>query len=148
MATKKKVEKNKKKSVVKTPTKKEVENIKLKLAKGELEHKKRVYGEFIKVLVKYNIKNVAYSAIMYDELHSKSLERKMESLIGKPGELHKLVFGECDKTELERLNSNIEYYDKLISIAQSNIEQMQDDVKTKIAKDAIEKQYGWLNILE
>lgn len=148
MATKKKSVKKKKKFVVKTLTKQEVENIKLKLAKGELEHKKRVYGEFIKVLVKYNIKNVAYSAIMYDELHSKSLERKMESLIGKPGEFHKLVFGECDKTELERLNSNIEYYDKLIKITQGMIEQMSDDIKTKIAKDAIEKQYAWLDILE
>lgn len=145
MVVKKKVVK---KAVKKKVTKQEHEEMELNTAKDELNTKKRVYGEYIKVLVKYNIKNVAYSAIMYDELYHTTLMRRLDSVEDKIGEFSKLIFGDKSQTKLERVKENTEYYDKLIGIVQGNIELMTDDVKTKIAKDAIEKKYAWLNIPE
>lgn len=146
MATKKKV--IKKKQVIKKATKKEILEMKLKLANGELETKKRVYGEYIKALVKYDIKGMAYSAIMYDELFHTALMRRLDSAKNAGETFSKLIFGEGKQTKLERVKENTEYYDKLISIAQSNISRLSNDIQTKIAKDSIEKQYAWLNIPE
>lgn len=145
MVTKKKTVKKKK---FKLMTKKEQEEIKLNIAKDELNKKKRVYGEYIKALVKYDIKGMAYSAIMYDELFHSALMRRLDSVKDKPGEFSKLMFGDKSQTELERVKENTKYYDKLISLAQGNISSFSNDIKTKIAKDSIEKQYAWLNIPE
>lgn len=148
MVTKKKVAKKKEKLVAKKITKKQAEDMRLDLAKGELEDKKRVYGEYVKVLVKYNIKTMAYSAIMYDELFHAALMRKMEKARENDESISDLIFGKRTMSELECLKDKTEYYDKLTSMARSNIEQMTDKTKTKIVKDALESQHGWLNILE
>lgn len=135
---------------VKKLTKKEKElfnqNIKLELVKDQLENKKRVYEVYIKVIVRYNIQNSAYSAIMYDELYHNEIRKKMESVRNDPKGFHSLMFGDPKKTEEERIKDSIEYYDQLIEYAKWKIEHFTDEIKTKIAKDAVEKGSGWINL--
>lgn len=143
MVNKKEVKKQTKKQIQKLQ-----EEMKLDFAKDELETKKRVYGEYVKVLVKYNIKTMAYSAIMYDELYHASLMRKMEKAKDNGKSISDLIFGDRTRSELEFIKDKVEYYDRLISMARGNIEQMTDETKTKIVEDALRSQHGWLNILE
>lgn len=118
----------------------------IKFLKLDLEHKKRVYEKYIEVLVKYNIKNVAYSAIMSDEYFNNELRKKMEFLYKNKKGFIEFLFGKQKLTEEERIKEDIEYFDKLIKYAQNKIENFDNGVKTKIAKDAVEKGYGWLKL--
>ena len=118
----------------------------MKFLKEGLEHKKRVYETYIQVLVKYNIKNVAYSAIMAEEYFQKELMMKLDKCRKDKKSFMGWLFGEkC--SEEERINKDIEYFDKLIKIVQNKIEMMDDKIKIKIAKDAVEKQEAWFKLI-
>lgn len=133
---------------------KQVENIKkltkkeihLKFLKDNLDNKKRVYEKYIQVLVKYNIKNVAYSAIMSEEHFQIELRKRLDLFRNNSKSFMEFMFGKPGLTEEERIESNIDYYDKLIKYAQHKIEMMGDEIKIKIAKDAVEKGVGWLKL--
>jgi alcohol dehydrogenase YqhD (iron-dependent ADH family) len=127
-------------------TKKEVKEVKLKFLKDNLENKKRVYEIYIQALVKYNIKNIAYSAITSDDLFQKELQNKMKRITKNKKSFMKEMFGNPKQTEEERIQDNINYYDKLIIHAQMKISMLDDETKTKIAKDAVEKGHGWLKL--
>ena len=142
----KKVKKNIKKVAIIKEKKKTKKEIHFMFLKDDLEHKKRVYDVYIQALVKYNIKNIAYAAIMSDEMYHKELMKKMENLCNNKKGFMKELFGDPKKTEEERIKENIEYYDKLINYAQMKISMMDDKTKTKIAKDAVEKGCGWLKL--
>lgn len=131
-------------------TKKELEEfaINIKFAKDNLDNRKRVYDRYIKVLVEYGIKDIAYSAIGYDELLNKALLVALKKAVGDPNATRNLIFGDWSATELDRTNKNIKYYDSLIEHARDKIQNFTHPIKTKIAKDAIEKRHAWLNIPE
>jgi len=121
---------------------------KIKFLKDDLEHKKRVYDTYIEAIVKYNIKSIAYSAIMCDNLLHNEIIRKMESIRNNKESFTEFLIGSSDhiKTEEEKIKEDIDYYDRLIKYAQSHIEGLDYDTKVKIAKDAIEKGYAWLKL--
>lgn len=121
----------------------------LKFIKDDLKHKKQVYETYIKALIKYNIKELAYQSIMYDELNQNLLMRKLESCRDDGKKFAKLFFGDGKKlSEEENIRSNIEYYDKLIRRCRGIVSGAQDKVKEKIAKDAVEKSLSWLTTPE
>lgn len=125
------------------------EDMKMKFAKDDLEHKKQVYATYIKALVKYNIKELAHSAIMYDELNHNTLMRNLEVCRDNNESLVKLMFGDGKKlNDIEKVESETEYYGKLIRRCRGMIEGAQDEVKEKIAKDAVEKSLSWLTAPE
>ena len=135
-----------KKKTVKKMTK---EEYKMKFLEDDLKHKEQVYETYIKALVKYNIKELAYSAIMYDELNHNTLMRNLEACRANNESLVKLMFGDGKKlNDIERVESEIEYYDKLIRRCRGMIEGARDKVKEKIAKDAVEKSLSWLTAPE
>ena len=127
------------------------EEFKLKWAKGQLEHKKEVYENYLKVLIKYNIPSVAYSAIGFDELYSRELLILMEKARKHDKFLMRMMFGEKmakPLTEIERLKSQEEDYDKLIKLVENRISEFPFDIKMKIAKDSIEKQNSWFGLFK
>jgi len=118
----------------------------IKFLKDNLEHKKDVYETYIEALVKYNIKNVAYAAIKSEELFQRELMRKMENCRDNQKSFCDFMFGKKYDSEEEKIEANIDYYDKLIKQAQWKIANCEDSIKTKIAKDAVEKGYLWLKL--
>lgn len=126
-------------------TKKQMQELHIKFLKENLEHKKGVYEVYIKALVKYNLKNLAYAAIKADEYYQKELMKKMESLHKNGKGICSWITGNSKTTE-EKIQNGIDYYDKLIDYAQNKISMMNDKAKIKIAKDAVEKGYGWLKL--
>lgn len=141
-------QKKAKKFTTKKLTKKLAEDIKLDIAKMKLKDKERVYEEYIKVLVKYNITEVSRTAIMYDELHLECLKRRIKFLKDDKKEIANLLFGEFPKSEIDGVNKSIEYYNKLISVSEIMINRMSYEIKTKIANDAVKQQHAWLSIPE
>jgi len=125
------------------------EDMDLKFAKDNLEQKKRVYATYIKALVKYNIKELAYQAIMYDELNQNLLMRNLELCKDDNDKFAKLFFEDMKKlNEKERIEHNIEHYERLIKRCRGMIVDTQDKVREKIAKDAVEKSLAWLTTPE
>ena len=108
--------------------------------KEELEHTKRVYETYIEVLVEYHIAEVAYSAIMSQE----HLDTSLKQLAETPGGLRKYIFGGEKPTEEEKLEKDVKYFQDLIKQIKSHIKMWDDETKTKIAKDSVEKHHSWL----
>ena len=133
------------------PTKEQQEKMKkeriLKFSKDNLEHKKHVYATYVQAIVKYNIKNVAYSAITSREMLDKSVIRKLESVKDNPQEFMELMFGKPIESEEEKIKIESEYYDKLINHAQNKIENMPHEAKIKIVEDSIENSVAWLRFI-
>lgn len=127
-------------------TKKTKQEIKLELLNFTLENKKRVYEVYIKAIVKYNIKNLAYSAIQSDELYHNEIMKKMGDCRKNKKSFINEMFGGSKLTEEERIKESIDHYEKLINYVRWKISNLEDEIKTKIAKDAVEKGYGWLKL--
>jgi hypothetical protein len=120
--------------------------LELEFLKDILNNKKQVYNSYIKALLKYNIKELAYQAIMYDDLNHNLLVRNMKECEKSNQSFTKLMFGDFKEvTEIEREKESIKHYDKLIERCRDMIESTMNDVKEKIAKDAVEKSLKWLN---
>lgn len=125
------------------------ENFKLKMAKENLEHKKRVYETYLRACIKYEPATIAYSAIMAEELYHHELMRLMDEAVKKGTNFMKLMFGEPNQkkpTEIEKLKKEEEYYDRLIKLVENRISMMSYDLKLKMAKDAIEKMDAWFGL--
>ena len=120
----------------------------LKFLRETLENRKRVYNVYIEALVKYKIKDLAYSAIMADDLYNKCLLRNMEASRKKGESFMKFMFGGEKLTKEEQIKKDTEYYDNLIKHAQNRFEMSDTETKTKIAKDSIEKMAAWMKLPE
>lgn len=138
-----------KKTTKKDITKMSEEEYKLKFLEDQIRHKKQTYDTYIKALIKYKMKDLPYSAIMYDELYHNQLMRNIEMCKDDDKSLTDLMFSSGRPTSMvEELEMTIEHYEKLIRSAQSFFEMATDEVKTKIAKDAVEKSMSWLTTPE
>jgi len=124
-------------------------DFKLKFAKENLEHKKTVYETYLRACIKYEPATIAYSAIMAEDLYHNELMRLMEKARNKDKTLMNMMFGERNTKELseiERIQGEEEYYDRLIKLVENRISMMSADIKMKMAKDAIEKMNAWLGL--
>lgn len=79
------------KSKISKKTNKLQEEMRFKMLNENFENRKRVYEVYIKALVKYNIQNVVYSAIMSDELYHNEIMRKMDSFRDNPEGFQELM---------------------------------------------------------
>lgn len=120
------------------------EEYKIKFLQMNLEHKEQVYETFLKVLVKYHIAEVAYSAIGADELYHNALRNRMQYCIKNKKSFMNEMFGTRNISKKEQIESEIKYLDNLIDLARHKIEGFDDKTKMKIAKDAVEKMHLWL----
>jgi len=62
-----------------------------------------------------------------------------------------LMFGEPNKkqlTELEKIREEEKYYDKLIQIIHDRIDMLSNDIKMKIAEDAIKKMSSYFSLFD
>jgi len=135
--------------MTKKKTKKEKEEYELKFEQNLLEQTKNTYNTYLKALVKYNLSGVVHSAIFYNEFYHKELLRLMEKTRDCGRGFMSLMFGlprKTKPTELELVKEEIVYYNKLIKQIGYSMENWTDDIKMKVAKDAVEKKFHWMNL--
>jgi len=121
-------------------TKKETNDILLKLKKQNLKFTKQMFMDYLEALVKYDMDGVGLMAIrsqrgFQDELNKrlrdciKNKKSFMEGILGKPGNR---------PTEIEHIKSEIKYYEKLTNLIKTRIKNLSHDVKMRMARDSIE----------
>ncbi len=136
------VEKTKKKAAKKVPkleiTKENKEEILIRLAQQNLDFTKKNYNYLLKVLVKYDIKNVASSAIRAEEMFQEGLLKDLNYCIKNKKSYAGMLFGDGKKlSKVEGIKSIIKYYEELINLAENRISMLNQNTKMKIASDSI-----------
>jgi len=122
--------------------------IKIEFLKMDLEHKKEVYESHLKGLIEYGMPSLLYGNVMYKELYHNILHKKLKECSKDSKSFMKLMFGERTSTEIERLELDIKWYDKIIKLAEHEAEKLPQKVKMKIAKDCFKYKQSWLGLPE
>ena len=131
----------------KKPTLKEKQDaMRLRFKQDELKHQEHVLETYLKCLIEYNMPSMAYSYIQAHELWQNGL---LDVMKNEGTSWSNVIFGdknEKPKTELEKIQSSIEYTQTLIKLAENRINGLTDDKKMKIAKDALIYMKMWLEM--
>jgi hypothetical protein len=129
-------------------TKKTAEEFHIEFLKMDLEHKKEVYKDYLQVLVKYDIPTVALSAIRAEKFYHEQLMRISEKIKDDGKSFMDFLFGKPNLNEEERIKEDIEYYNNCIKIVENTISMFQEDIKLKIAEDAVSYMKSWFTLME
>jgi hypothetical protein len=121
----------------KKKTKELNEEFQLNFLKGELESYKTLYENYVEALVEHDITSMAVCEV---RVKKRIMNLMKDSSVIKQflDDVRKSDSKEEDRIKEDRIKENIDYYKKLIGIAEFHINFLPIDVKRKIVKNAIE----------
>jgi len=126
---------------------KEKEDVELDLLRSNIKHSKKRLDIVIRLFTKYAFVEVATGAIFYEDLYHKKMSACMDMAHKKDEPFHKTLFEMIgfgqNPTEKEKLEQELEYYNKLLSLANSKLKSLPEDIKRKIVKDGFKNHDAW-----
>ena len=111
------------------------EEYKLKYFEQELEHKKRVYKNYCRCIAEYYMPTAAHGVIYLDDMIHKEIKLSFELArkLENQNVMWDILHQDDDKNEgKSKVEQELEYYDKLISIAEDKIKGFNQDTRIKI----------------
>lgn len=137
-------------SVKKKMKKMEKEALILKFREDDLNRIKERFNEYLEALVRYDDGDIGLYAIRAHKMFQDDLTRRLRESIKNKRSFMSEVLGKPGKklTEVERVQSSIDYYQKLINIAKMKTSNLDHKVKMRMASDGITYMNHYWNSLD
>lgn len=136
---KKATKKTKNKPVAKM-TKKEKDEMLLKLREDQLKRTKEIYNNYLEAIVRYNDGDLGLYAIRAHQMFQDNLNKRLRECVKDKKSFMTEVFGKPGQkklTETQIIESSIEYYEGLIETAKLKINNFDHKIRMRMASDSI-----------
>lgn len=127
----------------------DIKKMKEDMIKDNIRVEKETLSRYVKVLAKYDFARSSTSVIYFDNDYRRLLKHGFEQIDAtnlsskKKDKLRATIIGFFPDDKLSIPESNLKYYERLVSLAKGKLEELDQDLKETIINDAITTAELW-----